>query len=378
MPTVAVNAPKSPVTKGSSSIATATLPNICKMPPPPPPFAPTPLPNIGQSGKQPKGYTTTVKVEGQPVAVRGASFGSTGDIASKATGGGIVSSNAEGPTTFLAPGALNVQFEGKNVQLLGDQMLNNCGPAGTPANSATMAGVLHGPVVMQAENLGVLAELKEICDIRCDCKAQGAKKVQLCIDKELYARDGASGFNRRTKSEVPYNMKGKPDPTPYMSKKEPGRQTRNWRIKGSRRPDAVIVNNPSAPWVADNIAALVECKWGADTYNLGQDKAYDRIVGGDPAKRIDLSDDNCTCPEDRDPEPVPVPVKQPAKKSVEDDEPMFSPDITKPVAAVVATASAIGIAILLAPEVAVVAAAAAVLGLVGFGGTSDSGGYDGV
>ncbi|MEY4514952.1 MAG: hypothetical protein RLZZ450_7074 [Pseudomonadota bacterium] len=377
MPTVAVNAPKSPVTKGSSSIATATLPNICKMPPPPPPFAPTPLPNIGQSGKQPKGYTTTVKVEGQPVAVRGASFGSTGDIASKATGGGIVSSNAEGPTTFLAPGALNVQFEGKNVQLLGDQMLNNCGPAGTPANSATMAGVLHGPVVMQAENLGVLAELKEICDIRCDCKAQGAKKVQLCIDKELYARDGASGFNRRTRSEVPYNMKGKPDPTPYMSKKEPGRQTRNWRIKGSRRPDAVIVNNPSAPWVADNIAALVECKWGPDRYSGSQKSDYEKIAG-DPDKVVDLDDTNCTCPEDRDPEPVPSPARDGAKKKVDEDEPMFSPAVTKPVAAVVATLAAIGVAVLLAPEVAVAAAAVGVLGLLGVGSSSSEGGSGGV
>lgn len=144
MPTVAVNPPKTPVTKGSSSVAAATLPNLCKMPPPPPPFAPTPLPNIGQSGKQPSGYTTTVKMEGQPVAIAGAMFGSSGDIASKATGGGVVSSNAEGPTKFLAPGSLDVKAEGKNIQYLGDQMLNNCGPSGAPANSATMAGVLHG------------------------------------------------------------------------------------------------------------------------------------------------------------------------------------------------------------------------------------------
>lgn len=140
MASVTVNPPKTPVTKGSHGIASATLPNVCKMPPPPPPFAPTPLPNVGQSGKQPDGYSTTVRIEGQPVAIRGASFGSTGDIASKGTGGGIVSNNAEGPTKFVGPGSLDVNIEGKNVHLLGDPTLNNCGPSGSPANSACMMG----------------------------------------------------------------------------------------------------------------------------------------------------------------------------------------------------------------------------------------------
>jgi hypothetical protein len=143
MGTIGVNPPKTPVTKGSSGVAAATLPNICKMPGPPAPFVPTPLPNIGKSDDSPQGYSTSVKFDGQPVAIRGASFGSKGDIASKGTGGGIVSMNVEGPSKFIAPGSLDVTVEGKNVQLLGDQMLNNCGPSGAPANSATMVGVLQ-------------------------------------------------------------------------------------------------------------------------------------------------------------------------------------------------------------------------------------------
>jgi uncharacterized Zn-binding protein involved in type VI secretion len=166
--TVAVNQPKTPVTKGSSGIATATLPNLCKMPPPPPPFCPTPLPNIGQSGKDPKGYSTTVKIEGNPVAIQGASYGSSGDIASKGTGGGVVSSNAEGPTKFIAPGSLNVKIQGKNVQLLGDQMLNNCGPAGSPANSATMGGTLQAMAVAGGANP------KEV-----KCKDKGFSKCEI-------------------------------------------------------------------------------------------------------------------------------------------------------------------------------------------------------
>ncbi|HYO59311.1 PAAR-like domain-containing protein [Archangium sp.] len=145
MSTVGVNPPKTAVTKGSSGVAAATLPNVCKMPGPPAPFVPTPLPNIGMSGSSPEGYSKTVTIEGEPVAIQGASFGSQGDIASKPTGGGLVSANTHGPTKFLGPGSMNVKIEGKNVQLLGDPMLNNCGPSGSPANAATMAGLVQVP-----------------------------------------------------------------------------------------------------------------------------------------------------------------------------------------------------------------------------------------
>lgn len=146
MGTVSVNPPKTPVTKGNVGVAAATVPNVCKMPGPPAPFVPTPLPNIGTSDDSPQGYSTSVKMEGQPVAITGSSFNSKGDIASKGTGGGIVSSNAHGPTKFVAPGALMVKIEGKNTQYLGDQMLNNCGPGGSPPNSATMGGVITSPL----------------------------------------------------------------------------------------------------------------------------------------------------------------------------------------------------------------------------------------
>lgn len=123
--TVAVNPPKTPVTEGSSGMSPATLPNVCKMPGPPAPFVPTPLPNIGKSGDSPSGYSKKVKVEGKAVAIKGASFKSMGDIASKATGGGLISSQTHGETKFVAPGSLDVKFEGKNVQLLGDFTTNN-------------------------------------------------------------------------------------------------------------------------------------------------------------------------------------------------------------------------------------------------------------
>lgn len=140
---VGVNPPKTPVTKGSNTVAAATVPNVCKMPGPPAPFVPTPLPNIGRSAMSPKGYSKTVKMKGQPVAIKGATFESMGDAASKGTGGGLVSANTHGITKFVGPGSFDVKVQGKNVQLLADPMLNNCGGSGNPPNAATLAGAIH-------------------------------------------------------------------------------------------------------------------------------------------------------------------------------------------------------------------------------------------
>ena len=164
--TVSINPPKTPVTKGSSGVAAATTPNVCKMPGPPAPFVPAPLPNIGKSGDSPKGYSKSVTIEGNAVAIKGASFGSMGDIASKATGGGLISANTHGPTKFVGPGSMDVKIEGKNVQLLGDQMLNNCGPSGSPPNSATMAGEIQMP--------GALANVLDTENEHTKCKGPGS------------------------------------------------------------------------------------------------------------------------------------------------------------------------------------------------------------
>jgi uncharacterized Zn-binding protein involved in type VI secretion len=191
MASVTVNAPKTPVTKGSSGIAANTVPNVCKMPGPPAPFVPTPLPNIGQSGKTPQGYSSTVEIEGQPVAIQGSSFGSTGDIASQGTGGGIVSNNVEGPTKFIGPGSFTVKIEGKNVQLLADPMMNNCGPSGSPPNAATMAGLNQASGAASSPE-----EVKKCKEQRG--KIQGKyKKLGKELRKYVPAKDAIGGFPMR-------------------------------------------------------------------------------------------------------------------------------------------------------------------------------------
>ncbi len=136
MSTVTVNPPKTPVTEKSNDVAPASIPNVCKMPGPPAPFVPTPLPNIGQSNDNLTDCTTTVKIEGAKVAIKGSYYMSKGDIASKGTGGGLVSATTHGKTEFVAPGSMDVKAEGKNIQLLGDAMTNN----GNLTNSGTPSG----------------------------------------------------------------------------------------------------------------------------------------------------------------------------------------------------------------------------------------------
>ena len=154
MSSVAIHPPKTPVTEGSFGTAKATTPNVCKMPGPPAPFVPSPLPNIGKSGSSPKGYSRTVKIEGDAVAIRGATFESIGDMASKATGGGLISANTHGPTKFITPGSLTVKIEGKSVHLLGEPMLNNCGASGSPPNTgATLMGLKQSDIDKWDERL---------------------------------------------------------------------------------------------------------------------------------------------------------------------------------------------------------------------------------
>jgi len=137
MSSIGINPPHTPVTEGSGGKALATTPNVCKMPGPPAPFVPTPLPNLGTSSDDLQNGTTTVKFEGSKVAIKGAIFMSvpSGDVASQGTGGGIISAKVQGKTEFLAPGSMDVKAEGKNIQLLGDAMGNN---GGSPVNAATM------------------------------------------------------------------------------------------------------------------------------------------------------------------------------------------------------------------------------------------------
>lgn len=210
---VSINPPKTPVTEGSNTVAIATVPNICKMPGPPAPFVPAPLPNIGKSASSPKKYSKKVKIIGKKVAIKGASFKSMGDAASKGTGGGLISANTHGETKFIGPGSLDVKIEGKNVQLLCDPMMNNCGPSGSPPNSATLAGATHKPgslPVLEFDSTDFPQKTKNM-----------KKKMGKSKSKKLTRQTGRSNIRRNRRAALKGHSKGPPgtslDEFPFAS-----------------------------------------------------------------------------------------------------------------------------------------------------------------
>lgn len=188
MSSIGVNPPQTPVTEGSSGKALATMPNVCKMPGPPAPFVPTPLPNVGTSGDRLTDGTTTVKFEGSKVAIKGSYFMSqpSGDVASQGTGGGIVSSQTQGKTEWLAPGSMDVKADGKNIQLLGDAMGNN---GGSPVNAATMKE-------LQAAIGKHYAKL--LCDAICKSVKKGGRGQSARAEKEFLDGRREGTWSRQT------------------------------------------------------------------------------------------------------------------------------------------------------------------------------------
>lgn len=209
MISVGVNPPKTPVTEGSSDVAPATLPNVCKMPGPPAPFVPTPLPNVGQSSDRLNDATSTVKIEGTKVAIKGSYYMSqpSGDVASQGTGGGIVSATVQGKTEFVAPGSMTVKAEGKNIQLLGDAMTNN---GGSPANSGTLPGNQQAPA--PASPPLTPEQLLQCIACKCNrlrrrkrsCRALGTAKHDCC--EKAIQQHRASGRQPSINGERGYRL----------------------------------------------------------------------------------------------------------------------------------------------------------------------------
>jgi uncharacterized Zn-binding protein involved in type VI secretion len=245
------------------------------------------LPNIAKSELSPKGYSKTVKIEGHTVAIRGATFESIGDMASKGTGGGLISANTHGPAKFITPGSLTVKIEGKGVHLLGEPMLNNCGASGSPPNTgATMTGVKQAELTLD-QVIGLL------CQIMCECRAAAqATKFETLVEPAAFdapnfgvdteQRPGKAAnqacverkFNQDYKNtnlraEQSYDMSTNP-PSPV-----PGRPT------GSRRPDFVRLIDPSGPPCAPNID-VIEMKFPPDRAGDKEKEDYRRIGGKKP------------------------------------------------------------------------------------------------
>ncbi|HGO6081597.1 TPA: nuclease [Burkholderia cenocepacia] len=177
-------------------------------------------------------------------------------------------------------------------------------------------------------------ERQKLCDLMCKCGRIGVaiatKKGsrilrQKCIAERLNFANATSrvmndGKPTEYMPEVPYDMRPIPPdpPVPIMEDDDPttpvGRLLdwikEKWPgklggyIKGKkagleqiRRPDVVVVNDPSLPPVQSNIKAVVEMKFD-DDFGAGQEMAYKRIAGSKD-KYVALKRADCPCDDEK-------------------------------------------------------------------------------
>lgn len=174
---------------------------------------------------------------------------------------------------------------------------------------------------------------KALCSAMCKCQSQpnvgadGRSLKQECVSSGLKGLDEALKHHSPYKPEVTYDMTKRP-PEPFMDK-EVATKNRNlfptWTQKiwpqdptrpvpykpgrgYTRRPDVIIVKDPSKPPTQDNIKQVVEMKFPGDPYRPGQREEYIRIAGGrDKMVELELSDCDCNQPQ---PEEAKVPVEE--------------------------------------------------------------------
>ncbi|WP_080424645.1 VRR-NUC domain-containing protein [Burkholderia ubonensis] len=198
--------------------------------------------------------------------------------------------------------------------------------SGPYSGSSAVGGSASGgqtTVVGATEGLSPY-DRKVLCNALCKCSSigiatRGGGRIlrQACVAQRLDLANETSrmmsGKPTEYLPEVSYDMRQDP-PTPIMSDddplqphdslldwirdKWPGRMGGYRRDKraggpGVRRPDVVIVNDPSQPPVQSNIKKVVEMKFD-DGFGKGQRDSYIRIAGS-RSKYAPLSRANCGC-----------------------------------------------------------------------------------
>lgn len=156
-----------------------------------------------------------------------------------------------------------------------------------------------------------------LCMAICECKAvpdigkNGQSLRQVCVSKMLNKRDALQSNQSEHKAEVNYDMTKNP-PAPIMDYEiktkahawAPGWIKKHWNedpthplwLPGEgyvRRPDVVIVKDPSKPPTQDNIKQVVEIKFDGDKWGEFQEADYETISGR--GKLAELTPGDCSC-----------------------------------------------------------------------------------
>ncbi|WCM24554.1 VRR-NUC domain-containing protein [Paraburkholderia bryophila] len=182
-----------------------------------------------------------------------------------------------------------------------------------------------------------------LCDALCKCKAVGVATKsgrilrQNCVQQRLDAQNDLSkattGVPTVYRPEQSYDMSQNP-PAPIMDDSDPlapVSSLRDWiknvwpggfsTYKGGegnvRRPDVVVVNDPTQPPVQSNIKSVVEMKFPGDDYSPDQRDDYVEIAGS-PAKFVHLGPAECGCGDEQKNEQT-APATQSAPQSDLDD-----------------------------------------------------------
>ncbi len=162
---------------------------------------------------------------------------------------------------------------------------------------------------------------KVLCELMCCCTEntstggdENTNLKQGCVSAILQAADQALGHKSRYKAEISYNMDLE-TPGPFMHRDQSGQDTlqksERWQTRARqeilgykkgdgkvRRPDVIIVNDPSEPPYQKNIDRVVEMKFKGDRLNPEQRDAYVEISGGRNKLKIMKEGKECKCPEE--------------------------------------------------------------------------------
>ncbi|MBO2962250.1 VRR-NUC domain-containing protein [Burkholderia pseudomallei] len=162
-----------------------------------------------------------------------------------------------------------------------------------------------------------------LCQVLCKCKKIGVAtrngriQRQRCVQQRLDFANEISqmetGAPTEYKPEQTYNMKAVP-PEPVTDPDDPLRphsDIRQWindywpggrkKYKAGqgnlRRPDVVVVNDPTQPPVQANIKMVVEYKFPPDDFSRDQRQDYIEIAGSQ-SKFVRLGPAECGCGDD--------------------------------------------------------------------------------
>jgi hypothetical protein len=168
------------------------------------------------------------------------------------------------------------------------------------------------------------------CDKAPDIGKDGQQLKQVCVARTMKEVDKQLDHRSPYKQEINYDMTKNP-PEPIMDSQVPTKG-HDWLPgwidkyfgKGSdpdapqvpfkagtgqiRRPDVVIVKDPSLPPTQDNIKQIVEMKFPPDELRPDQEDAYIDIAG-DQRKLKTLKPSDCNC-DQSEPEPPKMPVEE--------------------------------------------------------------------